>query len=200
MRRSLLLLPILLLSVFAFADTPTKATPKVPTVQDNPTEQNDDQAIPDLPPAQRQEAAKPFLGTFDGISCEETMIGLRFRISQATATDMPTARLLASSDGETIDLAPKNDDWKTVGFFSQTDKDGNDRVYLIFTNYHVFVAVTAYNGRLAGVSVTPPEQTKYSIDFAPASLDLDEFVRANRNICTSTAAQKKFLEKPAKSK
>lgn len=173
MYKSLSLLLVFLLSLVAFAqnETPTKPPPNIT-------------------PDKIEAAAKPFLGTFDAVSCEPdgTITGLRFSITQAKPTDLPIAKLLVMFADDK--LVPLSDEFHTDAFFTLKEID-----YLVFENGQVAVKAAAYKGKLVGYAFREGSPLS-PILFAKNTGDLSTWTKDHANLCTDIKARRNFFGFP----
>ena len=170
----MLLLPVLLLaSLFVAAQTPA-----------------DKSAIP----ADKIEAAaKPFLGTFDAVSCEPSgdVAGLRFRFEQTKPTENPVATLLDLSDGKDVETVDNK--FETLSF---SEEKGRNVLWI--SNGGVLVALFEFkdSGKLIGMAFSERNQSGNPVMFAHNNGDLLTFTKDNANLCTDYAARRKFYGVP----
>jgi len=168
--RKLLLIPVLfLLSLVAVAQT------------------GDSQDLTPIPAEKIAAAAKPFLGTFDGINCvPDGVIGVRLQFQQS-ASDAPYATLIQiTGDGKTEDV---NNPFKTVEFAT----DDKDTPYLLFTNGAGAIMLMPYKDALIGVVVIEGAESPAPLLMTKTTGDLTAFVTAHSDVCTSREARRKFL-------
>ena len=144
-----------------------------------------------VPADKIEAAAKPFIGTWNGISCQQPIVyGIKFKVEQTKPTEAPTATLLQTVfDGHT-DLVGET--WGTLAFNNR-----GQYTFLYVTNNTLLVTVTVVNGKLLGLVSQPPAEDATPLLFAPAGdVSLEDFVKTNANICTDVAARRKFLGIP----
>ena len=173
--RTLLLLPVLLLSLFAAAQDPN---PNLP---------------PNIPADKVAAAAKPFLGVFDGISCEDPLVGVRFRVEQ-TGTDFPSFVLLAVSDGTKIDAV--GEQWYTLIFTTKIDATAGTHDFVYVSNDKMLLTLTAVNKRLIGMAVKDEGKSLVMLKQMDPAQDLSTAVREMRHLCTDIPARRKFAGLP----
>ena len=144
-----------------------------------------------VPPDQITEAGKPFLGTWNGISCQQPAVyGIRFKIEQTDATKAPVATLQQTLFETHLEVVGET--WGTLAFNNR-----GTYTFLYFTNNTLLVTVAAVNGKLLGLVSQPPADDASPLLFAPAGdTTLEDFVKTNANICTDVKARRKFLGIP----
>jgi hypothetical protein len=174
MKKLLLLSVLLLLVTFSFAQTPN------------------------IPAAKVASAAKPFIGTFNGLDCaKDSIVGLRIAITQ-TGTDLPVVTLVQYIGTDGVSQDPK-EVFRTKAFLVDQDDTGESHVFLYFANDKVLATLTPLKDKLIGLAASASFPDGAPIVFAPAGTTaLADFLKETSNVCTDDGARRKFFGLPEK--
>lgn len=166
----LFLLPVLLLSLFAAAQ--------------------DIGLPPNIPADKVAAAAKPFLGYWDGISCEDPFVGVRFLAEQTKPTDFPQFTLLAVTDGDKIDAVGEK--WYSLVFTTKIDDKAGTHDFLYFSNEKTLLMLAAVNSNLVGMAVTDDRKMLVLLRPMNPAEDVSTAMREMKVLCKDVAARRKF--------
>jgi len=178
MRNLLLVCTLFLLSVAAVAQVDTD------TLKD----------LTPIPAEKIAAAAKPFLGTFDGINCvPDGVIAVRLQIQQSDSNTAPFVTLLQiASEGKIENVT---NPFETIEFSANEQ----DTPYLFFSNGAGAVMLMPYKDTLIGIVVIKGEEQPAPLMLAKTTGELLTFMTAHSDVCTSRAARSKFIGvEPAK--
>lgn len=150
-----------------------------------------------VPADQIEAAGKPFIGTWNGISCAEQPIGatgVRFKFEQINPTEAPSATLLQTFFGGKLELVGQP--WRFEAF---TVREGHNLLFI--SNDALLVSITVYRDKIVGIANVLHSETTMPLIFAPAGdTKLEDFVKTNANLCTDPSARRKFFGIPEPTK